>query len=167
MRAWAGLAVLFVAACGEAPAEKKAEPAAAAAALEPGKWEFATEVTGFAKADTGKPRIDTPKGTRTSEKLCIGSGEQLPTELFTGQDYKCSYGNYYVRGGTINLTLSCLNTKMNEAVLMTVDGSFEAASVTYNRNLRSQFSTDGDVVIDTHVTGKRIGDCAAAPGKSK
>lgn len=167
MRAWAGLAVLFVAACGEAPVEKAAEPVVTAAAPEPGEWELAAEVTAFNKADSGKPRIDTPAGTKSTEKLCLAAGgEQLQTDFFSGDGYKCTYGNYYVRGGTINLTLSCVNEKLNEAVLMAVDGSFEGDSVTFNRNLRSAFSTDGDVVIDSKITGKRIGDCAAPEGKA-
>lgn len=162
MRAWAALALLIVAACDSAPAEKAAEPVATAAAPEPGEWEFAAEVTAFNKADSGKPRIDTPKGTRSTEKYCLASGEKIPTDFFSGAGYTCSYGNYYVRNGGINVTLSCINKKMNEAVLMAADGSFEGGSVTFDRNLRSAFSTDGDVVIDSHITGKRIGDCTPA-----
>lgn len=158
--------MLFVAACSEAPAEKAAEPVATAAAPEPGQWELAAEVTAFNKADSGKPRIDTPAGTKSTENMCVEPGEQLPTALFSGEGYKCTYGNYYVRNGTINLTLSCVNEKLNEAVMMAVDGTFEGGSVAFNRNLRSAFATDGDVVIDSKITGKRTGDCASGAGKA-
>jgi hypothetical protein len=159
MRAWIGFAVLLVAACGEAPVEKAEAPVAAAP--EPGEWELTSEVTAFQKVGEAPAKIDTPKGTRSTAKICVGAGAQLPTEFFSGEGFSCTYNDYYVRNGGINLALACVHKKLNEPVPISVNGSFDGASVTYDRSLRTGFS-QGSVAIEAHVTGRRTGTCTPA-----
>lgn len=165
MRALALIAVLsmpaLVAACGEAPAENKAAPAAAALAT--GQWELTTEVTRFHQADNGTPKINTPQGTRTTASVCVGAGEQAPAEFFAGPDFTCTYPTYYARNGRINTTLNCRREGLSGDIPMTISGSFTADSVDYTRNTRSVLTSDGDVEIDARVTGRRTGDCTPAP----
>ena len=166
------MGLLALAACGESESGSggnKAASASRAAAIEPGQWELASEVTGFDRADEGAPRIDTPVGTRAVESVCVGAGGRLPATLFAGAGYECDYGNYYVRNGRVNVTMNCLRDGLEGSVPMTVDGSFAARSLDYRRNLRTILVTDGDVEIDARVTGRRTGDCtpAAADGEGE
>lgn len=157
MRGPALIAVLLLAACGEAPAENKAGPTAAAPA--PGQWELTAEVTRFTKADQGAPLINTPVGTRTTENVCVGAGDQLPSALFSGAGYTCTYPAYYVRSGRLNVTLNCRREGLSGNIPLIVEGSFQANSIEYTRNLRTALVTDGDVEIASRVTGRRTGEC--------
>jgi len=169
MRGPALIAVSLLAACGAAP-ENKAAPAAAAPAPAPGQWELTAEVTRFAKSDQGTPRINTPVGTRTTENVCVGAGDRLASELFSGGGYRCTYPTYYVRNGRLNLTLNCRRDGLTGDIPMNVTGTFEANGIEYTRNLRTSLISDGDVEIDARVTGRRTGDCtpqAPAAGGDK
>lgn len=158
MRALALIAVVFVAGCGEAPVENKVERAAAIA---PGQWELTSEVTGFRQADQGRPGINTPVGTRATASICVGAGSQLPTAFFAGEGYRCAYGtgSYYVHGGRINLTMACTREGLTGNIAMSVEGTFQANSAEFRRNVRTILVSDGDVEIDSRVTGRRTGDC--------
>jgi len=163
MRALALLPLLFAASCGDGPAENKAAPAAAAPS--PGQWELTSQVTRFRKADQGTARIDTPVGTRTTQNLCVAPGDRLPTELFSGDGFNCSYATYYVRNGRANVTVNCRREGLAGDIPMTVDGTFTADGVTLHRNLRTVLTGDGDVEIDTDITGRRTGTCTPAAGR--
>jgi hypothetical protein len=160
MRILALLPLLFVAACGESPTENKAAPAAEAPT--PGQWTLASQVTRFRNADQGHARIDTPVGTRATQNLCIAPGARLPTELFSGDGFTCTYGTYYARAGRVNLTLNCRREGLSGDIPMTVDGTFTADSITLHRNLRTILSGDGDVEIDDDINGHRTGACTPA-----
>jgi hypothetical protein len=62
----------------------------------------------------------------------------------------------------VNLTLNCSRPGLQGDIPMTIDGTFQADSVDFHRNLRSALSTDGDVEIDAHVTGRHTGACTPA-----
>lgn len=158
--------VCCLAGCGEAPAEKKTERAAAIA---PGQWELASEVTGFRQTDTGRPSIATPVGTRATASVCVGAGSELPTAYFAGEGYRCAYGtgSYYVRGGRINLTMTCTREGLTGNIAMSVEGTFQSGSAEFRRNLRTILVSDGDVEIDSRVTGRRTGDCTPDAGGSE
>src|ERR1043166_8862344 len=155
MRALALIGLLALASCGDDSAENKA--AAVAATLSPGQWELSSQVTRFTKTDQGAPRINTPVGTRATQSLCIAPGDRLPTALFSGDEYSCTYDNYYVRNGIANATLTCQRQGLSGSILMTVSGSFGADNVRLHRSLRSILTTDGDVLIEADVTGRRTG----------
>jgi hypothetical protein len=164
MRAFAVIPIILVAACGEAPAENKA--ASGAAAFAPGQWELTSEVTALTKADTEAPRINTPAGTRATNSVCAAEGHQLPTAFFSGEGYRCTYGTYYVRNGRVNVTLSCYRDGLQGGMTMSAEGTYQADSVTFTRNLRTNLTTEGDAVIDSRVTGRRTGECTPqAPGE--
>jgi hypothetical protein len=169
MRALALIPIVFVAACGEAPAENEA--AAVAAAFAPGQWELASEVTGFRNTGQGRPAIDTPVGTRATASLCVGAGHEIQTAFFAGEGYRCSYGTYYVRNGRVNVTLACSREGLAGGITMSGEGTFQADSVEFRRNLRTSMAGGGDVTIDSRVTGRRTGDCTAdsdqGPGHNK
>jgi hypothetical protein len=161
MRALALLPLLFVASCGDGAAENKT--AAAAAAPSPGQWELTSQVTRFRKADQGRASIDTPVGTRATQSLCVAPSGRLPTEMFSGEGFTCSFGNYYVRNGHAGVTVSCTREGLTGEIPMTIDGTFTADSITLHRNLRTALVGDGDVEIDSDITGRRTGSCTPPP----
>lgn len=162
MRFIALIPLLSLAACGGSDAAEQNKSTAAAARPAAGQWELTSEVTAFRTVDNGAPKIDTPVGTRATETICVGAGQQVPTEAFSGADLRCNYENYYVRNGRINVTMQCAKDGLEGSVLMTVDGDFEENSLEYNRNLRTVLSTDGDVELTGRVTARRTGDCTPA-----
>lgn len=160
MRLMLIIPLILAAGCSEtAPEEKKASRLAI---LEPGQYELSSEVTRLTNVDDGAAAINTPVGTRATQSVCVGADGRAATDLFSGEGYACSYDNYYVRNGRINALLSCTRDGLQGQISMTVDGTFEAGQLSYDRNVRTILATDGDVLIDHRVTGRRTGDCAAA-----
>jgi hypothetical protein len=157
MRALALIPFLFVAGCGEAPTENRAAPAAAA--LAPGQWELAAEVTSFRKAGAGNAGADTPVGTRATQSLCVAAGHELQTAFFAGDGYRCSYGIYYVRNGRVNLTLRCTREGLDGTITMAAEGTFQADSVEFRRNSNTSLTAGGTVAAEARVTGRRTGAC--------
>lgn len=157
MRVLASMALLLAAGCGGAPAENKAEPVAAA--LAPGQWELAAEVTGYSQTAAGRPKIDTPAGSRTTASLCVAEGRQIPAEFFGGEGYRCRYGEYYARNGRLNVTLLCRRDGLTGDLTMTAEGTFQAGSAEFRRNARTSQPADGGVAIDSRVTARRTGAC--------
>lgn len=160
MRAIYFMPLLFAAACGSGGEAEKNEARPKAANLAAGLWELTSEVTALESLDQGRARIDTPVGTRTTASVCVGSGRP-PSAFFAGEGYRCSYDNYYVRNGRLNVTMRCSREGLSGSVSMLADGRFEADSLEYERELSTALSSDGDVRIASRVTGRRTGDCPA------
>ena len=160
MRALALIPLLALASCGDQPAETKA---AAATVPSPGQWELTSQVTRFVKADQGTPKINTPVGTRETQSVCVAPGMQLPSEVFSGANFTCSVSTYYVRAGRANATLNCHREGLTGDIPITVNGTFEAETMTLHRSLRTVLAGDGDVQIDADVSGRRTGACTPAP----
>ena len=162
MRGLALIALFALASCGEEAAQNKA--AAAPDVPSPGQWELTSQVTRFVKADQGQPRIDTPVGTRATQSVCVAAGGQLPTEIFSGDGFTCTYATYYVRNGHAGVTLNCQREGLTGDIPMTVNGTFTADGISLHRDLRTVLAGSGDVQIETDVTGRRTGGtCAPAP----
>lgn len=157
MRALLAVPLLMIAACGGTET-KENQTKSKATSLAPGQYEVSTEVTAFESLDEGTPAIDTPVGTRTTEMVCVGEG-QLPTEMLTGPGFDCRYDNYYMRNGRMNVTMRCTREGLSGATPMTVEGSFEAESFDYVRDMRTVLAGEGDVHVAARATGRRIGDC--------
>lgn len=162
MRATMFLPLLLLSACGSGAAEKN-EAAPAPARIADGQWELTSEVTAFRTVDDGAPRIDAPVGTRATASVCV-AGDRPPPEFFAGDDYDCSFGDYYVRGGRINVTLNCTREGLSGQIPMTIDGRFTGDTAEFTRDIRTVLSSDGDVEVTASVTGRRTGDCAVGPG---
>ena len=161
MRVAGLMALLLVAGCGGGGGAEKNETAQKAAAPEPGQWELATEVTSFRTADEGAPKIVATVGSRAAENLCLGAGDRLPAAFFAGEGYDCSYGTYYVRNGRLNVTLDCRREGLDGMIAVTAEGQSHGDSVEFTRGIRTALSTDGDVELETRVTGRRTGECPA------
>jgi hypothetical protein len=164
MRYLTVIAILLVGACsGEAEQHKAAVPKASA--MQAGQWETATEVTRLTQKDQGTPKIDTPPGTKATASICIGEGEvkKPAPALFAGSEGECAYDNFYMSGGTLNVTMRCTRPGLNGEVLVSADGDYSADSFTVNVETSTHLATDGDVVIAAKMTGRHVGPCTAAP----
>lgn len=150
--------LLFVAACGGGEAEVN-EVAPAAATIEAGQWELASEVTDFRGVDEGAPKINTPVGTQATNSVCVGTDMRPPTAFFAGEGYSCEYGAYYVRNGRINVTLACTRAGLSGSIPVSAEGRITAEGVEFTRTIRTVLAGDGDVEIGANVTGRRTGDC--------
>jgi hypothetical protein len=162
MRISAIAALLALGACSGGGEENKAK--ARVDALQPGQYEVTSQVTAFRAADQGKPRIDTPQGTRTTRSVCVTDGAALPADLFADEGIDCRppQGSF-VKAGTINISLQCGRPDLQGNLGYTVSGKFDAQSFEVQRQLSTMLVTDGDVVIGSTVTGRRTGECVAAP----
>jgi hypothetical protein len=165
MRALALVAIALVAGCGEPPAENQAAPAAAA--LAPGQWELTSEVTSFRKTGQGSPRIETPVGTRATQSLCVGAGRELQSAFFAGEGHRCSYGAYYVRNGRVNVTMGCTRDGVDGTITIAAEGTFQANSVEFRRNMTTTLTAGGNVAAEARVTGRRTGDCTPDAGQGE
>jgi hypothetical protein len=159
-----GMAALAGCGDGGTGANNASAAAAPPETLPAGQYELAAEVTGFNKADQGTPRINTPVGTRSTASVCVGPGAQAPTGLFAESGYDCTVSNYYARNGHLNIALLCRKAGLSGSIPISIDGTFTANTLDYNRNLRTVLTTDGDVEINAHVTGRRTGACTPAAG---
>ncbi len=162
MRKTAMIGLVVACACtGEAEQPKAAAPKATA--LQAGQWETTAEVTRLTQQDKGAPRINTPAGTKTTESICIAPAEaKKPNpKLFAGEKNECSYGNFYMSGGTLNATLQCTRPGLEGQLLVTVYGDYEADSFETTLDLSTHLATDGDVNLTSKVTGRRTGECTA------
>lgn len=165
MRRTTLIGLLALAGCGGGGTAAQNNEAAAAPpeTLPAGQWQLDTTVIASRGVDHGSPRIQARVGDRSAAAACVGGGAQAPTTLFTGPDYDCHYDSYYARNGYINANLRCQKSGLSGFVGITIDGTYTADRIDYTRHLLTQLSTDGDVAIDTHVTGRRAGACAPAP----
>ena len=163
--------LLMAAACsGGGDETAKADQPKKAALIEAGQWETTTEVVKLVQKDKGTPKINTPAGTKTVASVCIGADEVAKPNpmLFAGTDSECTYGNFYMSGGTVNASLSCTRKGLDGKIMMTAYGDYEAQAFTTELDTATYFPADGDVNILAKVTGRRTGDCVPeAEGAAK
>lgn len=153
----------MLAACGGG-AEQQNKAAADVTAIAPGQYEVTREVTAFRATDrAAAPQINTPAGTRSSESICVGAGDQPPAELFAGTGSECTYGNHYLRRGRINSSLTCQREGLNGQIRMTAYGTVTADGFQVDVDTTTYFTGEGDAVFTTRTTGRRTGDCQPAP----
>jgi hypothetical protein len=163
------LPLLILAACSEGgdggqSAKAKAE-AARNLKLAAGQWEITAEVIKLTKQDNGQPALKTPEGSKTTASHCVAEadGKKPQPALFAGRGYSCQYGNFYMSSGTLNAQLNCRREGLAGEVRMTVDGSYTADTIEANQSISTFLSGNGDVNIQSKLTGRRTAP-ACAPG---
>ena len=161
--------LLVLAACSEGAAPTKQEgEAPAAQQLSAGQWEMTTEITKLTQRDKGAPAITTPEGSRSTTSSCVAAADvkNPPPALFAPEGTECSYRDIYMSGGRLNATLGCTRAGLGGTIATNVNGSFTATTFEGNATTETSLSGEGDVRIDAKLTGRRTGDCTAAPAKS-
>jgi hypothetical protein len=170
MRKMMFVPLLVMAACSGGEEAPKQQEEAAAAALDAGQWELATEVTQFAKADQGTPKIDAPVGTKETRTVCIAEADAKKPQpaVFSGEKDECTYGDFYMSAGRLSATVNCNRPGLSGNVATRADVDFKARSLEGTLSTTSYLTTDGDVRITRKLSGRRVGECTpeAAPKKA-
>ena len=133
MRALALIPFLSRRGCGEAPAENKAAPAAAA--LAPGQWELDLRGHQLPQGRSrAMPRIDTPVGTRATQSLCVGRGPRAPDRLLRRRGLSLQLRHLLCpqRPGEPDAELHPRGPRRH--ITMAAEGTFQADSVEFRRN---------------------------------
>ena len=169
MKRIVGLAALaMLTACGGAEQENKAK-APDVGAIAPGQYEVSREVTAFRTMDRAPtPQINTPVGTRSTESICVGAGDQPNGELFGGAGSRCTYESHYLRRGRLNSALVCRRDGLAGELRMTAYGTVSADGFEVDVGTTTYLTGDGDSAFTTRTVGRRTGDCqpAAEPGNA-
>jgi Protein of unknown function (DUF3617) len=165
MRAVMLLSMCLVAACSEAPQEKK-EEGPVAASLGAGQWESSFETTAFRSTDGKTPALKAAVGDKVTGTSCVAAGEETkpaPT-LFVGEGYDCAYtGASVMRDGRINSQLSCTHEDLSGPINMIVSGNSTADSLVAEVEINSYLPGDGDFAMSRKVTARRTGPTCQAP----
>ena len=169
MRATMLLPLLMLAACsGEKQAPEKAEHDPAAEHIGAGQWEVTTEVTKVTQRDKGTPALKMPQGTKMVTSSCVSEADvkQPPAAMFVPEGFDCEYRDSYMSGGRINLTLQCTREGLSGDIPIAINGNYTAETLEATATAETRLSGEGDVKMDTKITGRRTGACTAAPAKS-
>ena len=160
--------LLVLAACSEgaSPTKQDAE-APRAEQLSAGQWEMTTEVTKLTQRDKAAPAIKTPEGSRATVSSCVAEADVKKPQpaLFASEGSECSYRDIYMQGGRLNATLACSRAGLGGTLATNVNGRFTATTFEGEASTETSLSGGGDVRIDAKLTGRRTGDCSAAPAK--
>lgn len=157
---------LLLAACSEGDAGQNTAKAEPAAGLEPGQWETTVEVLDNVKADEEAPRLTLAKGDKVTVRACIeaGQGKNPPAILLAGlENGDCTADNSYVSRGRLTATLSCNREGLSGKVMVSSEGTFTGPAFEANATMRTQLVTSGDSVVTAKLSGRRTGECTAAP----
>jgi Protein of unknown function (DUF3617) len=153
-------AAMMLAACG---GDKPAAKEEAAAALKPGLYEVASEVTALASTDKTTPFTKLKQGDKTVVKACVGTGGKPAPALFAEAEAdKCEIKNSYIRNGRLSAQMSCKREGKRGEVMPAMMGSFKADSFEGEITQLTYFIEDGDYRMSRKVSAKRVGDCPAA-----
>jgi len=181
----AGSAMLTLAACDKGPDAARNQSAGEVASelkkvsLRPGEWETTQEVVDvkIEGAPEGMPSgvMEGMKGRKTTVKTCI-TPEQAANpsaDFLTAQkDSKCTYSGFEMAGGEIKGAISCPSPDGKGKADITIDGSYGAE--TYQMNMEMQAAGMGgaqttgmSMHLKMRTSGKRVGECPAAPATEK
>jgi len=175
------LACLALAACNQpavsltnaSPEEvaKAAQASGAKIQMRPGQWETKIEILKMdmpgmekmpaeyaekMKAELMKPR--TVESCMTEEDL-----KDRQSKIFTGGgDSKCKFEKYEMSGGSIDAVMNCPGPAGD--MKMKMKGSFSGDTFTVNQEMDMKGPT-GNARSEARITGKRTGECPAAPKK--
>jgi hypothetical protein len=170
MRALALVPLLLAAACSGGSEAPKQEEQPAATQLDAGQWELTTEVTQFAKADQGTPKIQAAVGDKETRAVCIEAADAKKPQpaIFGGEKDECTYGNdFYMSSGRLSATVDCKRPGLSGNVATRADVDFQAKSLEGTLSTTTYLTTDGDVRITRKLTGRHTGQCTPEAAAKK
>lgn len=154
----------LLAACSDDSATQAKPDEAKADALKPGEYEVTAKVDEIHSTDKTTPATaskvaDPAKVTRT----CVPADGTIDPATFAEAQEKCFASDSYMRGGRMSLQYKC--NRAGEQVSQLVDGNFTADSFTGKVMTATYLSGSGDYEMTRTMTGKRVGECPAAPAE--
>jgi len=165
----AGMAATALAGCSNESAPAAAPATAAAVTLAAGEYEVATKVEDLRSTDHTTPatkaKLTTASAAPAVHRACVASDGSIAPEMFAEAGDSCKVENSYVRGGKINLQLTCSRSSSPGQVLQSVAGEFTGESFTATVNTGTYFAGAGDYAMRRSMTAKRVGNCPAGGAK--
>ena len=155
---------LLAACSGDTAQEAKKETKAAA--LQPGEYEVTDKVDEVRSTDNTTPattlKVAAAGEASPTKRICVGADGALDPKIFAEGGDQCTPTGSYMRGGRLSFQVNC--TRAGKGGLsQLVDGKFTADSFEANVTSATYFSGPGDYSLTRTLTGKRVGDCPAAP----
>ena len=158
-------AVGLLAACSGDTA-KEARKEAKADALQPGEYEVTDKVDEVRSTDNTTPatamKVAAAGEASPTSRICVGKDGAIDPAVFAEAGDKCSPTGSYLKGGRLSYQVNC--TRAGKGGLsQLIDGKFKADSFEVNVSTSTYFSGPGDYALNRTLTGKRVGECPAAP----
>jgi hypothetical protein len=169
MRVFILTSFLVLAGCseGEQAANKKAD-APPASQLNAGQWEMTSEVTKVTQRDKSTPALPATEGSKTTTSSCVAEADVKKPQpaLFVGEGLDCTSRDVYMTRGRTNITLACKKAGLPGDIATIVNGTYTADTFEGTTTTETAFVGEGDVKIEAKLTGKRTGECSAAPAEA-
>jgi hypothetical protein len=145
---------------------KQAKKAAKAEALQPGEYEVTDKVEELRSTDNTAPAT-AMKAAAAGEasptyRMCVAKDGAIDPKIFAEAGDKCAPTGSYMRGGRLSYQLSCTRAG-NGGLGQLIDGKFTADGFEASVSTSTFFSGPGDYALNRTLTGKRVGECPAAP----
>lgn len=155
---------LLAACSGDTAQEPKEETRADA--LKPGEYEVTDKVDELRSTDNSTPatatRAAAPGEAAPTARICVGADGALDPKIFAEAGDTCTETGSYMRGGRLSFQFNCTRPGKG-GISQLVDGKFTADSFEASVTSSTYFSGPGDYSLTRTLTGKRVGDCPAAP----
>ena len=155
---------LLAACSGDSAKEAKKE--AKAQALKPGEYEVTDKVDELRSTDNSTPataiKVAAAGEPSPTSRICVGADGAIDPKLFAEAGDKCTPTGSYMRGGRLSFQSNC-NRSGKGGVSQLVDGKFTADSFEATVTSSTFFSGPGDYTLVRTLTGRRVGECSAAP----
>jgi hypothetical protein len=145
---------------------KQAKKEARADALKAGEYEVTDKVEELRSIDNSTPATSVKAAAAgeasPTSRICVGKDGAIDPKIFAEAGDKCAPTGSYMRGGRISYQFNC--TRAGKGGLsQLVDGKFTADSFEVSVSTSTYFSGPGDYALNRTLTGKRVGECPAAP----
>jgi hypothetical protein len=161
-----GIAAAGLLAACSGDAAKQAKKEAKVDALKPGAYEVTDKVEELRSTDNSTPAtamMAAAAGEASpTSRICVGKDGAIDPTVFAEAGDKCAATGSYMRGGRLSYQFNC--TRAGKGGLsQLVDGKFKADSFEVSVSTSTYFSGPGDYALNRTLTGKRVGECPAAP----
>ena len=155
----------LLAACS-GDAAKQAKKEAKADALQAGEYEVTDKVEELRSTDNSTPatamKAAAAGEASPTSRICIAKDGAIDPKIFAEAGDKCAPTGSYMRGGRLSYQFNC--TRAGKGGLsQLIDGKFTADSFEVSVSTSTYFSGPGDYALNRTLTGKRVGECPAAP----
>lgn len=138
--------------------------------LEPGQWQIDTtmnlvDVEGV--PDAAKAQMKSAMGRTATVSQCLTPADVEKPNVFAGKENsRCTYDSFEMKGGKLKAQMHCPGQSGAEMV-MTMDGSYSSRSYQVKATMDMKMPGSGQrMKMTMDSTGKRAGECAAAPKAS-
>ncbi|MEO7787662.1 MAG: DUF3617 family protein [Sphingomicrobium sp.] len=162
MRQLVIIPLVLLAACAD-DAPKVDKRAGEAKQLGAGAYEVQAKVASLTATDKGKPASKAKAGDTAVLKGCVAADGTPDPSLFIEAGDQCSATQSYARGAIINIQYHCQRKGTYGSVNYSIEGQFTADAFTAKATAGTSFTTPDDYTLIRDLSGKRVGNCPAAP----